>query len=233
MPKFHSIIPVEASQWFKNGDHPLDYSKSRMGFKDTELISYSPEYRKEHKWEGDIVRYFRHPGEDGCTKCPHCSHMMDIHGWIDKGDFIVCPGDWIITGADGIFYPCKPDIFSKTYEIIPDIIAKCGGLDTDSNCHRARVIAGEGGEIYGIVVRIKPEDNEASAKKLAITALMDYNSITNNEAVDYLSHMHPTVQTYRWIPRRDSSGIRPYIEEAEAGSRGSWLGIYWTFKMAR
>lgn len=27
-------------------------------------------------------------------------------------------GDWIITGVNGEQYPCKPDIFEKTYEII-------------------------------------------------------------------------------------------------------------------
>ena len=27
-------------------------------------------------------------------------------------------GDWIITGVDGEQYPCKPDIFEKTYDII-------------------------------------------------------------------------------------------------------------------
>ena len=25
-------------------------------------------------------------------------------------------GDWIIKGVKGEFYPCKPDIFEKTYE---------------------------------------------------------------------------------------------------------------------
>jgi hypothetical protein len=25
-------------------------------------------------------------------------------------------GDWIIKGINGEFYPCKPDIFEKTYE---------------------------------------------------------------------------------------------------------------------
>ena len=27
-------------------------------------------------------------------------------------------GDWIITGVNGEKYPCKPDIFEKTYERI-------------------------------------------------------------------------------------------------------------------
>ena len=26
------------------------------------------------------------------------------------------PGDWIIRGVQGEFYPCKPDIFEETYE---------------------------------------------------------------------------------------------------------------------
>ncbi|SDJ75929.1 hypothetical protein [Paenibacillus naphthalenovorans] len=27
-------------------------------------------------------------------------------------------GDWIITGVNGEKYPCKPEIFEKTYEIV-------------------------------------------------------------------------------------------------------------------
>lgn len=30
------------------------------------------------------------------------------------------PGDWIITGVNRERYPCKPDIFEKTYEPVPD-----------------------------------------------------------------------------------------------------------------
>lgn len=29
--------------------------------------------------------------------------------------------DWIIKGIKGEFYPCKPDIFDKTYDIIEEI----------------------------------------------------------------------------------------------------------------
>ena len=28
------------------------------------------------------------------------------------------PGDYIIKGVNGEFYPCKPDIFEKTYEAV-------------------------------------------------------------------------------------------------------------------
>lgn len=30
------------------------------------------------------------------------------------------PGDWIIKGVQGEFYPCKPDIFEATYEEAED-----------------------------------------------------------------------------------------------------------------
>lgn len=33
-----------------------------------------------------------------------------------EGTHRVSPGDWIIKGVAGEFYPCKPDIFAATYE---------------------------------------------------------------------------------------------------------------------
>jgi hypothetical protein len=33
-----------------------------------------------------------------------------------EGDMTASPGDWIIRGVQGEFYPCKPDIFATTYE---------------------------------------------------------------------------------------------------------------------
>ena len=35
-----------------------------------------------------------------------------------EGDMTASPGDWIIKGVNGEFYPCKPDIFAKTYEAV-------------------------------------------------------------------------------------------------------------------
>ena len=33
-----------------------------------------------------------------------------------EGNMLVSNGDYIIKGVNGEFYPCKPDIFDKTYE---------------------------------------------------------------------------------------------------------------------
>ena len=96
---------VDATQWFKNGDHPED-STHRL-----------PDGSMS---EGRIVRYFRRPDVDGNACCQKCQQPFDQHGWIDtlEGGHIVCPADWIITGVQGEYYPCKPDIFEATYEAV-------------------------------------------------------------------------------------------------------------------
>lgn len=37
-----------------------------------------------------------------------------------EGDMTVSYGDYIIKGVNGEFYPCKPDIFLKTYEPVEE-----------------------------------------------------------------------------------------------------------------
>ena len=35
-----------------------------------------------------------------------------------EGVMTASEGDYIIKGVNGEFYPCKPDIFEKTYEVV-------------------------------------------------------------------------------------------------------------------
>ena len=35
-----------------------------------------------------------------------------------EGAHWVSPGDWVIRGVAGEFYPCKPTIFEQTYEAV-------------------------------------------------------------------------------------------------------------------
>lgn len=35
-----------------------------------------------------------------------------------EGEMIGSKGDWIIKGVKGEFYPCKPDIFEQSYELV-------------------------------------------------------------------------------------------------------------------
>lgn len=42
------------------------------------------------------------------------------HVWIEtlEGAMKVSEYDWVIKGVNGEYYPCKPDIFEKTYELV-------------------------------------------------------------------------------------------------------------------
>ena len=105
-------VIIDASQWFKNGDHP----------EDGEETFTSQEFPEPIRCEGKVVRYYRHPDIGGATRCQHCGLTMHIHGWIDtlEGGHIVCPGDWVITGVQNERYPVKDEIFRKTYDKVDD-----------------------------------------------------------------------------------------------------------------
>ena len=61
---------------------------------------------------GHIVGWFIGTGFDDWT-------LAEDHGYnigTLEGVIHASPGDWIIRGVQGEFYPCKPDIFEQTYE---------------------------------------------------------------------------------------------------------------------
>jgi len=107
MPTFRKKpVVVEAHEWWKNGDHPLDESRTA-----------GATWREDDP-EGKLVRRFASPERPSTSRCEKCKKIMAVHGWIDtlEGGHIVCPGDFIITGVAGEHYPCKPSIFAATYE---------------------------------------------------------------------------------------------------------------------
>lgn len=118
-------VVVEASQWFKNGDHP----------EDTNLIANAGAGEPYIQAEGKVVRYFRRPDVSAVKVCQHCGGLMNAHGWIDtkEGGHIVCPGDWVITGVKGERYPCKPDIFAATYELAAEGLVSSPASQKDEN----------------------------------------------------------------------------------------------------
>ena len=103
------LFILASHRWFRNGDHPGDYSKD-------DPYRSTPEYRKAQGYEGDVVRYFRHPNIEGDSKCNNCGHDMHDHGWLDLTDNngsgqTVCPGDWILTDSDGKHYACSDRLY--------------------------------------------------------------------------------------------------------------------------
>lgn len=52
---------------------------------------------------------------DGITRS-----LYDESLWIEtlEGIMRANPGDWIVRGIKGEYYPCKPDIFAANFEVI-------------------------------------------------------------------------------------------------------------------
>ncbi len=60
------------------------------------------------------------------NKGQHKRGNVNFASWVNgiftiptlEGDHVANIGDFIIEGINGEFYPCKPDIFNKTYEVV-------------------------------------------------------------------------------------------------------------------
>lgn len=105
---------IEATQWFKNGDHPQDESK--------------PVENSDKLSEGKVVGHFRSldPLESmdplntaGNRYCPLCGNFLHRHGYLDgaNGEEIVCPGDYVVTDRNGLYFRLSRGEFESQYEI--------------------------------------------------------------------------------------------------------------------
>lgn len=61
------------------------------------------------KWQGGNTPAMFHEFDQGRQMFTQC-HIYTLEGPMEARN-----GDWIIKGVNGEFYPCKPDIFEKTY----------------------------------------------------------------------------------------------------------------------
>jgi hypothetical protein len=93
MPKFRKKpVVIEAVQWSlekKNFDEVMNFMQCFHGSK----LNYENAEELAYK-TGEI-------------------HIMTLEGLMTASNL-----DWIIKGVNGEFYPCKPDIFEKTYESV-------------------------------------------------------------------------------------------------------------------
>ena len=59
-------------------------------------------------------------GEPGCVWCDHDPPHTYLHITTLDGVMDITWGDWIIQGVRGELYPCKPNIFEATYELVKE-----------------------------------------------------------------------------------------------------------------
>lgn len=91
-------VQVEAMEW--TGENFDEASKFCVGIKLTRLNGTHP--TKGYLDDGYLMVSTLEDGPQG-----QAIHVAD-------------PGDWIIKGVKGEFYPCKPDIFAATYDPVEE-----------------------------------------------------------------------------------------------------------------
>lgn len=110
---------TEATQWFRNGDHPQDESQP--------IISATPDNQGRLS-EGKVVQHYRPLdvmesldalNTSGNRFCPECGNLMQNHGFLDgiNGEEIICPGDYIVTDRNGEYYRLSRGEFESQYEL--------------------------------------------------------------------------------------------------------------------
>lgn len=63
----------------------------------------------------EISKWMAEQGHAGIGAMEGESHILKIETL--EGTMTASPGDWIIRGVHGEFYPCKPEIFMASYEV--------------------------------------------------------------------------------------------------------------------
>lgn len=119
---------------------------------------------------------------------------MEIDILTLEGTMHASVGDWIITGVNGEKYPCKPDIFEKTYELANEQIdSGCSGQETVDCIKRSDALKAvcETCSEHG-------EEGESCASHCG-----DYALIQNIPAADVES-----VVRARWLPTKNFSGLK-------------------------
>lgn len=71
------------------------------------------------QWTGSNVEEIREfVGRD--ARFEFNEDITNLYIWTLEGVHEATVGDYIIRGINGEFYPCKPDIFEKTYDIVEE-----------------------------------------------------------------------------------------------------------------
>lgn len=78
---------------------------------DSEKVFAEPDGEK--KWEAHVEELHKFFGEFEWTGDDHGVYIETLEGTMTG-----LPGDYIIKGVKGEFYPCKPDIFELTYDLV-------------------------------------------------------------------------------------------------------------------
>jgi hypothetical protein len=108
--KYRKKTPlIEATQWFKNGDHPQDESEA--------IENSDPKVVQPFR-ALDVMDALDALNTLGRQYCPLCGNLMKNHGVLEgvNGEEYVCPSDYIVTDRNGGYSRLSRGEFESQYE---------------------------------------------------------------------------------------------------------------------
>ena len=119
LPLFVGYEPAEGVPRVPHmSDRPTKYRKKPVVIEARQLVGTNAEFHAVYQWiEANTQGSFDPLSEEipasGVSIDPATGFFLIA---TLEGVMQAKPGDWIIRGVQGEFYPCKPDIFAATYE---------------------------------------------------------------------------------------------------------------------
>lgn len=105
----------------------MKFQKKPVIIEAMQLIGSSSEHHAVYLWvESHVGSFNPHSDElpvQGVSIDPETGFMLIA---TLEGVMSAKPGDWIIRGVQGEFYPCKPDIFEQSYEPVNSNLSERG-----------------------------------------------------------------------------------------------------------
>lgn len=102
---------------------PMKYRKKPVGIEAMQLTGDEAVFHDVYRWVEKNIGAAQTPGLESSDDARPARRGVSIDPADGKlvirtleGDMKADPGDYIIKGVQGEFYPCKPDIFEMTYE---------------------------------------------------------------------------------------------------------------------
>lgn len=90
------------------------YRKKPVEIEAVQFLGFTlPNFNEFPQWLTDELDFY-----EGRIKIFQDPFRMEIKN--SEGYVKVSKGDYIIKGVNGELYPCKPDIFEKTYEVVAE-----------------------------------------------------------------------------------------------------------------
>lgn len=93
---------------------PTKYRKKPVTIEAIQFMADDATRGEQHESANAIIAWIKASDGRAYSSVSRAGRRITVVA--PEGEIHAMPGDYIIKGVQGEFYPCKPDAFTKTYE---------------------------------------------------------------------------------------------------------------------